>query len=230
MSDGSSTYLYGLGRIGQQNIVGRQYYFGDALGSVRQLINPAGTVTQACNFEPFGKSLSTAGNPLTKYGFTAEWTDPTNLIYLRARYYDPATGMFLSKDPLRGFIGLPQTINPYIYSVNNPILYVDPSGQIVIPLALAVVFGAIPLAGWVFIGAVGLGVFAYFAVPGVRENVTYGIAQTCENASNGLNSLFAKTKQKQKLQGTPLQTGGNTPNEKDSKSTGFNQGSGQGSH
>ncbi len=139
LSDGSSTYLYGLGRIAQQNVVGRQYYVGDALGSVRQLINPAGGVTQARSFEPFGKSLSTAGNPLTKYGFTAEWTDPTNLIYLRARYYDPATGRFLSKDPMRGLVSAPQSINPYLYTLNNPTLYVDPSGRIVwIPAILGI--------------------------------------------------------------------------------------------
>ena len=101
---GAARTCTGLGRMSEQNIVGRQYYFGDALGSVRQLIDPAGTVTQPRNFEPFGKSLSTAGNPLTKYGFTAEWTDPTNLIYLARCYYDPATGMFLSKDPFRGFL------------------------------------------------------------------------------------------------------------------------------
>jgi len=92
LSDGSSTYLYGLGRIAQQNVVGWQYYFDDALGSVRQLVNAAGMVIQARSYQPFGKQLSAAGNPLTKYGFTAEWTDPTNLLYLRARYYDPATG------------------------------------------------------------------------------------------------------------------------------------------
>ena len=104
LSDGSNTYLYGPStgsgwRIAQQNIVGRQYYLGDALGSVRQLVNPIGAVILARSYEPFGKQLSTAGNPLTKYGYTGEWTNPTNLVYLRARYYDPATGRFLSKDP-----------------------------------------------------------------------------------------------------------------------------------
>jgi RHS repeat-associated protein len=128
LSDGSSTYLYGLDRIGQQNIVGWKYYFGDALGSVRQLANSAGTVIQARNYEAFGKQLGAAGNPLTKYGFTGEWTDPTNLIYLRVRYYDPATGRFLSKDPVRGLIVLPGTLNLYTYVSNNPINFYDPTG------------------------------------------------------------------------------------------------------
>jgi len=113
LSDGGNTYLYGLDRIAQQNIVGRQYYLGDALGSVRQLTNAVGSVTLARSYEPFGKLLSTAGNPLTRYGYTGEWTDPTSLVYLRARYYDPATGRFLSKDPYIGMITLPITLDPY---------------------------------------------------------------------------------------------------------------------
>ena len=113
LSDGSNTYLYGLDRIAQQNVVGWQYYLGDALGSMRQLTNAVGSVTLARGYEPFGKLLSSAGNPLTKYGYTGEWTDPTNLVYLRARYYDPATGRFLSKNPVRGSIALPATLYPY---------------------------------------------------------------------------------------------------------------------
>ena len=53
-------------------MVGRQYYLGDAFGSVRQLVNPAGTVIQTRSYEPFGKQLSAAGNLLTKYGFTGK--------------------------------------------------------------------------------------------------------------------------------------------------------------
>jgi hypothetical protein len=64
LSDGSNTYLYGLDRIAQQNIVGRQYYLGDALGSVRQLVNPVGAVILARSYEPFRKLLSTAGSSL----------------------------------------------------------------------------------------------------------------------------------------------------------------------
>ncbi len=129
LSDGSSTYLYGLDRIAQKNVVGWQYYQPDALGSVRQVVNAAGTVIQARNYEPFGKQLSAAGNPLTKYAFTGEWQDPTGQIYLRARYYDPATGRFLSKDPFRGIILIPLTLNPYPYALDNPLNILDPTGK-----------------------------------------------------------------------------------------------------
>ena len=153
---------------------------------MRQLSDPAGAVTLARGYEPFGKVLSSGGAALTPYSFAGEWSDPTGLIYLRARYYDPVTGRFISQDPVRGLIRLPQTQNPYVYSGNNPVLYVDPSGQFAIPLVF------VAIAPWVFAGAAALGVFAYFAIPGVRENVTYGLTQVCEASSNGLNALFAK--------------------------------------
>ena len=48
---------------------------------------------------------------------------------MRARYYDPSTGRFISRDPLNGSLTNPQSQNPYAYSLNNPINYSDPSGQ-----------------------------------------------------------------------------------------------------
>jgi len=48
--------------------------------------------------------------------------------YLRARYYDPAVGRFLGRDPLIGFMTSPQSLNRYVYALNNPILLADPLG------------------------------------------------------------------------------------------------------
>jgi len=50
------------------------------------------------------------------------------LIYLRARYYDPATGRFLSKDPAGGKLSSPVTQNKYVYAGNNPVNGGDPTG------------------------------------------------------------------------------------------------------
>jgi RHS repeat-associated protein len=52
----------------------------------------------------------------------------TGLQYLRARYYDPSTGRFLSRDPLVGQLGLPQTQNRYPYVMGNPVSRLDPLG------------------------------------------------------------------------------------------------------
>jgi hypothetical protein len=47
LADGTNTYLYGAGRIAQNSTAnGKQYFLGDALGSVRQLVSAGGAVQQ----------------------------------------------------------------------------------------------------------------------------------------------------------------------------------------
>ena len=130
LSDGTNTYLYGVGRIGEQNSSGWGYHLGDALGSVRQLSDPTGVVTLARAYQPYGSALSSEGEGLTSYGFTGEWRDLTGLVHLRARYYDPALGRFPTRDPFPGVLQTPATQHNYIYAANNPINYFDPSGMI----------------------------------------------------------------------------------------------------
>ncbi len=84
-----SIYLYGLGRIAQETPTQREYFLGDALGSVRQLVDASGQVQLARSYEPFGEVLSSAGKATSSYAFTGEWRDPTSLIYLRAGNYEP---------------------------------------------------------------------------------------------------------------------------------------------
>lgn len=56
--------------------------------------------------------------------------DPESSMYfLRARYYDPFTGRFISRDPVKGSLTDPQSQNPYSYAINNPINSSDPSGE-----------------------------------------------------------------------------------------------------
>ena len=59
----------------------------------------------------------------TPFGYRGEYTDAeTGYVYLRARYYDPEMGRFLSEDPVR------DGMNWYVYAGNNPIMFVDPLG------------------------------------------------------------------------------------------------------
>ena len=49
-------------------------------------------------FDPYGQPVESSGAP---YGFTGEWwEDEVELLHLRARWYAPGTGTFLSVDPL----------------------------------------------------------------------------------------------------------------------------------
>ena len=70
----------------------------------------------------------------TSFGYTGEQTDLTGLQYLRARYYDPGAGRFLTRDSFAGYAVLPQSQNPYVYALNNPIRYTDPSGHCIDPV------------------------------------------------------------------------------------------------
>ncbi len=49
--------------------------------------------------------------------------------YLRARYYDPVTARFISRDTYMGTLDNPLSHNLYTYCSNNPLIYVDPSGH-----------------------------------------------------------------------------------------------------
>jgi len=56
-------------------------------------------------------------------------TPATGLYYIGARYYDPALGRWLSMDPQLGKLSAPQTLNRYVYCVNNPLRFTDPTGE-----------------------------------------------------------------------------------------------------
>jgi RHS repeat-associated protein len=100
------------------------------VGSVRQVINPAGAVALAQSYDPFGNPLSSAGTGSSVFGYTGEQMDAsTGLLYLRARYYGSGTGRFLSKDPWKGDDLRPQSLNGWSYVEGNPINRIDPRGR-----------------------------------------------------------------------------------------------------
>src|SRR5690606_37479395 len=99
-----------------------------------------GTVIHLSHYDPYGNPLGSYNNAsaTSNLGFTGEFTDPSGLQYLRARYYNPGTGTFISQDPIQGMVG-GQSIrwNPYIYAGANPTNYVDPNGEFFFPLMMA---------------------------------------------------------------------------------------------
>jgi RHS repeat-associated protein len=87
------------------------------------VINNALTVLEHRHYEPYG-ALYAGTMAETPFGFTGEWRDGgTGMVYLRARYYNPAIGTFASKDML-------ETPNRYAYVGGNVVNRVDPSGMI----------------------------------------------------------------------------------------------------
>ncbi|MBI4302557.1 MAG: RHS repeat-associated core domain-containing protein [Chloroflexi bacterium] len=94
------------------------------------LTDGSGSVIATYKYDVFGAVRSSSGSGSTEYRFTGQQEDATlAYYYLRARYYDPAIGRFISKDPFPGFVTNPQSQNPYTYVGNDPTNVTDPSGE-----------------------------------------------------------------------------------------------------
>lgn len=110
----------------------RLYPIVDSIGSTRLLTDSSGNIIQKYSFDDYGNktTVDVVGKPSTQYQFAGENLDTeTGLYYLRARYYDPSIGRFISRDPYRGQIDNVTTQNAYPYTADNPINYTDPSGK-----------------------------------------------------------------------------------------------------
>ena len=126
LTDGATQYLYGPDGLPIEQIgpAGTAWYVHDQVGSTVALLNPAGAVGATFGYTPFGAATRT-GTLDTPLRYTGQYTDAeSGLVYLRARYYDPATAEFLTVDPL-----VDTTRQPYLYSGDNPLNYSDITGQ-----------------------------------------------------------------------------------------------------
>ncbi len=106
-----------------------QYITQDGLGSVRSLIDATLNVSSVQNYAPYGEPFGTVGNFDTPFAFTGEQTDPNDLLFLRARYYNPSLGVFPSLDPFEGTMARPMSLNRYSWVEGNPIMNIDPTGH-----------------------------------------------------------------------------------------------------
>ena len=127
-------YTYGLQRINENQIVSGtwtpSFYGYDGGGTVRQLTNLAAAVTDRYNYDAFGNLLNSSGTTPNNYLYRGEQYDPDlNLYYLRARYYNPLTGRFMSLDPENGKPIDPKTLHKYLYAGGDPVNRIDPRGR-----------------------------------------------------------------------------------------------------
>jgi RHS repeat-associated protein len=101
------------------------YYEADGLGTITSLSNAAGVLANTYSYDSYGRLTASTGTLVNPFQYTGrEFDSETGLYFNRARYFDPATGRWLSEDPIR-FFG---DKNFYRYSLNNPVNYSDPSG------------------------------------------------------------------------------------------------------
>jgi len=128
LDDGTRTYVWGLGLAYAVTGSAIEVYHADRLGSVRALTDAAGSVIATYRADEFGIPVSSTGTSSQPFRYTGEPSDASGLTYLRARFYDPSIGRFMSRDPFPGFSSSPLSLNRYTYANNNPSTLSDPSG------------------------------------------------------------------------------------------------------
>ncbi|MBL4660384.1 MAG: RHS repeat protein, partial [Alcanivoracaceae bacterium] len=158
-------YLYGDDLISQAR-AGATHTFGyDGLGSTRILTDTNGTVQNSYGYQAFGEQDYQFGSIENSYLFTGEQYDNNiGFYYLRARYYNPDNGRFTQRDAFPGMEFEPATLHKYLYTANNPVNFIDPSGNTFL--------GGLATAGRVLGVLTAYGIAAY----NVIERVESGIA------------------------------------------------------
>jgi RHS repeat-associated protein len=110
------------------------YYEQDGLDSITSLSNTSGALAQTYTYDSFGNTTNSTGSLTNFFRYAGrEFDTETGLYYMRARYFDPQTGRFLSEDPIEFRGG----INFYAYVGNNAVNQTDPDGTGVVDCAKA---------------------------------------------------------------------------------------------
>jgi RHS repeat-associated protein len=136
------TYTYGLDLISQRTVAGGlvEFFSNDAFGTTRFLtrFDPGVTsldgqmgelTTQTFTYDAYGL-LASGSATATAYLYTGEqWDNDVRAYYLRARWYLPEWGRFLSRDTIEGTINDPLSLHKFLYASANPVNLVDPSGH-----------------------------------------------------------------------------------------------------
>ena len=127
---GGDRIVYGLGPLWVVKADASTSSFArDGGKSVRAEVNGSGTVTASFRYRAYGAIAQSNGATTPSYlGYAGQLQDPSGLLYMRARWYDPAIGRFTTRDPLPGDPALPITTNGFAYGGANPLLMLDPTG------------------------------------------------------------------------------------------------------
>jgi len=125
--DDGNQYVYGAGLTAQKQSGSWYYYLADGLGSTMAVVNASGVVQDSYTYDVYGTPTKT-GSLANEFDFAGQQTDRTGLQYLRARYYDPASGTFLSRDPLAAETWW--LSGNFTYASCDPAANADPTGLI----------------------------------------------------------------------------------------------------
>ncbi len=124
-----NAYVWGNGLVCRIDPISDSvfYYHFDFRGNVIAITNQSGNLVKFYKYDPFGKVYKSGGslswqNPYQYVGKEGVQTDDSDLYYMKARYYQPSTGRFISEDPK-------WNTNLFVYCDDDPIDNFDPKGS-----------------------------------------------------------------------------------------------------
>ena len=108
----------------------KTYYVTDMHGNVVQLLDESGNVTKTYEYDSFGNEVKPEKKDENPYRYCGEYYDKeTEEVYLRARYYEPSVGRFITRDTYTGESDEPLSLHLYTYCENDGVNYVDCDGN-----------------------------------------------------------------------------------------------------
>ena len=108
----------------------KTYYVTDMHGNVVQLLDESGNVTKTYEYDSFGNEVKPEKKDENPYRYCGEYYDKeTEEVYLRARYYEPSVGRFITRDTYTGESDEPLSLHLYTYCANDGVNAWDPSGH-----------------------------------------------------------------------------------------------------
>ncbi|MFD4241107.1 RHS repeat-associated core domain-containing protein [Streptomyces sp. NPDC058525] len=136
--EGTRYYAHPAGPVmvktAKDGVISTSYLMGDQNGTATTAVDAKSSAVTRRKFTPYGEVRGAAPSVWPgKKGFVGgEVDDSIGTVHLGAREYDPATGRFLSVDPIIDF-NEPKQQNPYVYANNSPVTFSDPSGLSIAP-------------------------------------------------------------------------------------------------
>jgi len=121
-------YIYGKGLLALVTPSARYCYHFNGTGSTVAITDMTQAVVNSYAYDPFGQILGQQESVTQPFKYVGQYgvmAEPNGLYYMRARYYDPTVGRFISEDPL-GFGGGDVNLSAYVR--NNPVNRIDPFG------------------------------------------------------------------------------------------------------
>lgn len=183
-------FSYGRTPLSQDQLVENTWtathFCHDAHGNVLYLSDLNGQVSDTFDYDAFGSLIAHSGTTPVAHLFTGEEFDADLGLYnLRARYHNPATGRFWTRDSFEGYLSSPASRHGYAYAQNNPVNFLDLSGhesmnELLAVSAIAVDAGRVMASLWN-----GINHYSYGSAGGGQAGPN-GKALLAKNGTEGL--------------------------------------------